>query len=670
MSLQAAAPVLDDRTYARLVAEAKALIPRYAPEWTDHNESDPGITLMQLFAWLTEMTLYRLNQVPELNYIKFLQLLGIELKPAQRARAELTFTLARTDVDTVIVPKGSRVAAQSDAGGPPLIFETDEALIALGAKLTAIQSFDGFSYSIETTKASAVGQWFYPFGAHAREGSALVLGFDSPLVFTKQQINLAVYLFDEGRTAPDQHCDVDLDQMPVPATLVWEYWDSRNWQPLSLDKDGTRALTRSGHILLRGPGDKAINDKLGEVVDKLYWIRCRLAISTYEQSPRLDMILTNTIGATQAITVRDEVMGGSDGRPNQVFRLANAPIVVRDRPEEVIGAEDRMMSVTSVRLEIAETKADDFVVWQEVDDFFASGPDDPHFVLNRTTGEARFGDGQHGRIPVANPSNANGNIVAREYRYGGGKAGNVGADAIKDLQSFIAGVDKATNLRPAFGGSEQETVSEAKLRAPRELKSKDRAVTAEDFETLTLATPGVRVRRAKALPLVHPKFPEAQVPGVVTVIVVPDSDAPNPMPSDATIATVCAHLNQHRLLTTEVYVVPPKYHRVKIEAEIVARPEADLAEVKNLLDERLITYFHPLKGGEFGSGWEFGRDIFYSDVYRVVLQTPGVDRIENNQLVIWIDNDRNDFCRDVPIEDGALLYSIEHDLSVVYSVRD
>ena len=95
MPLQA--PTLDDRNYAQIVAEAKALIPRYVPEWTDFNESDPGITLVQLFAWMTDMLLYRLNQTPERNYIKFLQLLGIELQPAQpaRGRADLYPSLQR-----------------------------------------------------------------------------------------------------------------------------------------------------------------------------------------------------------------------------------------------------------------------------------------------------------------------------------------------------------------------------------------------------------------------------------------------------------------------------------------------------------------------------------------------------------------------------------------------
>src|SRR5688572_28885189 len=106
MSLQELTPRLDDRDYARIVSEARALIPRYTPEWTDHNDSDPGMALLQLSAWMTEATLYRLNQVPERNYLKFLQLLGIELLPAQPARAELTFSLTRADTEGVFIPRG------------------------------------------------------------------------------------------------------------------------------------------------------------------------------------------------------------------------------------------------------------------------------------------------------------------------------------------------------------------------------------------------------------------------------------------------------------------------------------------------------------------------------------------------------------------------------------
>jgi predicted phage baseplate assembly protein len=663
MPLQA--PILDDRTFDQILAQAKLLIPRYAPTWTNQSETDPGITLMELFAWMTEMLLYRMNQVPDRNYIKFLELLGITLTPARPAHAELTFTLTSSNVQTVIIPAGTQ-AASSDAS-PPLVFETDEALIALGAKLKALQSFDGFSYEVVTTANGAAGQWYYPFGLHAREGSALLLGFDSPVAFSTDQVNLAVSVYTEGLAPEGHHCDLDISALPVASTLVWEFWDGRFWNAISLDKDDSRALTRSGHVYFEGPGDKIKKDIMGNVTDtSLYWIRVRLAKNGYDMAPRLSAVLTNTVSATQAQTIRDEILGGSNGRPNQLFKLANTPVIERETPMTLTGADGLTVQVTSVEIDVDEGAG--LQAWQEVEDFFSSGPDDPHFTLDRTTGEVQFGDGQFGRIPVANPANPNANIVASVYRFGGGKRGIVGTGSIKALQTFVDGVDSVTNLQPTLGGTDEESLSDAKLRAPQTLKSKNRAVTAEDFEFLAEQTPAVRIRRAKALPLVHPKFSGMPIPGVVTVIVVPESDAPNPIPGDATLALVCAHLNVHRLLTSEVYVVAPKYRLVQIDANIVVKPDSDLSVVKKAVEQALTGWFHPLTGGADGTGWPFGGTIFYSDVYRVILQIPGVARLLDNQLVIWLDKQRQDFCRDVPLNDGELTYSLAHQISVSYGM--
>lgn len=667
------APKLDDRTFRDIVAEAKSLIPRYAPQWTNHNDSDPGIALVQLFAWMTDITLYRLNLVPERNYIKFLQLLGIELAPARPAATELTFALARDDIDHAIVPKGTPVAAaEPDPEGETIVFETDTSLIAISAKLTALQVYDGFSYSLVTTANQAGEQTFYPFGIHARDGSALLLGFESSIDFTDQQLDLAVFVHDAA-TTESSSCSLQLETLPLPATVVWEYWDGVRWQALTVDEDETQAFALGGHIRMRAPGKAIQRDRLGAANDTdRFWIRCRLERGAYETSPQLDTILTNTVRATQAVTVKDEVLGGSNGRPDQVFFLSQTPIVPLAQQETVTGAAGEPVTLTHVRLEVSERPVigEDrgFQVWQEVDDFYNSGENDPHYTLNRTTGEIHFGDGRHGRIPIANESLPNSNIVARLYRAGGGKAGNVGANTLTAIQSYVPAIKEVTNPFAASGGSDEETLDEAKERAPQKLKSGDRAVTAEDFEVLAEGTPGVRVRRARALPRVHPDFPGAQIPGVVTVIVVPDSDSPRPTPSPRTLEAVCACLNQRRLLTAEVYVVPPVYRQVTIAAEVIVRPQDDLGAVRRAVEESLIAYFHPLTGGDEGLGWPFGQTIYFSRVYQRILQTPGVDRIDNNQLEIFLDNVAQGFCRDAPLpEQGDLLYSEEHEISVRYA---
>jgi predicted phage baseplate assembly protein len=442
------------------------------------------------------------------------------------------------------------------------------------------------------------------------------------------------------------HCDLTEAEIAPPATLVWEYWDGDAWARLALDKDETRAFTRSGHVYLSVPELRLKKLALGGLPDLYYWIRARVEHSGYERAPRLDAVLVNTVAATQAQTVTDEVLGGSDGMPGQVYRLFSAPLLAG-----------------SLVLEIDEGSG--FRRWTEVEDFFAAGPDDLVYTLDRATGTITLGDNEHGRLAVANPQNAAANVVARRYRFGGGTGGNLPADAITQLQTAVDGIDRATNLRPAEGGADQETVDAAKLRAPRELKSRNRAVTAEDFEVLTQLTPGVTVRRAIARPLAHPGFPGVQVPGAVTVVVVPDSPAPNPTPSEETLRTVCAHLNKHRLITTEVHVVAPRYQLVRVEATVLARGSADLGTVRAAVEDALTRYFHPLTGGEDGQGWPAGGDIFYSLVYRTVLDAdPGVARIE--ELFIWLDEEEQPFCRDVPIQPDALLYSDGHDIQVRY----
>src|SRR5512140_1550250 len=126
-------PILDDLRFQKdLVDEARRRIIRYCPEWTDYNLSAPGITLIELFAWMTELIVYRLNRVPDKNYIKFLELLGVHLQPASSARTVLTFYLStpfpiNAEDDTMaLVPQGAEVATLRTEEEREVIFTTDE----------------------------------------------------------------------------------------------------------------------------------------------------------------------------------------------------------------------------------------------------------------------------------------------------------------------------------------------------------------------------------------------------------------------------------------------------------------------------------------------------------------------------------------------------------------
>ena len=132
-------PNLDDRSWEDIVEEAVRLIPQYCPEWTNFNPSDPGITLIELFAWMTEMVIYRLNRVPEKNYLAFLNLLGITLRPPQPARALMHFEVSEK-IDHVRVPAGTRLATKPSDDQPAVLFETERDLVALTNRLARCMS--------------------------------------------------------------------------------------------------------------------------------------------------------------------------------------------------------------------------------------------------------------------------------------------------------------------------------------------------------------------------------------------------------------------------------------------------------------------------------------------------------------------------------------------------
>jgi predicted phage baseplate assembly protein len=664
MPLNEHLPVIDDRRYSDILEELRTRIPRYTPEWrgwTDLNDSDPGITLAQLMAWLTEMMIHRMGKVPELNYLKFLELLGIELRPAQAAAAEIEFAVQEShDKPFVIVPWRTQVSAEDEEGGAPIVFETDRAIHALAAQLKSVQAFDGFAYR-EAIEHNTALQPYLPFGHAPREGAALYLGFNYPenyagvKEFPRVELDLAVTVSGRNSQGPTMvQCGGVQSRVFPSATLFWEAWNGGHWQKLDVIKDETLALTRSGHVVLQTPPAGVMKlVKVGEVgaEQEGYFVRVRVVRSGYERAPELLAVRTNTARATQAETVAEEVLGGSNGRREQLFALANRPVLT-----------------DSLQLEIDE--GDGFKRWTRVDDFFSSNADDTHYVLNPSTGEVRLGgvrigDGLHGHVPVANVRNAGANVVAREYRFGGGKRGNLKAGTLTTLITTIEGIDDAKVANPfdAHSGRDEETIEEARIRASRSIRSRSRAVTRDDFEQI--AQEAGNVKRAKALPLFHPNFPDTEIPGVISVIIVPDSDAAQPKPSDGMMRSVCAYLNERRLLTAEVYVLAPTYQRVEVRGEVIVNDDADLSEAKQKVEETLSAYFHPLTGGDDGKGWPFGGAIFYSKVVHRVFAVPGVARIQ--QLDIYVDGEKKEKCEDVEIQTHGLTYSTEHHVDVAYA---
>ena len=715
------APKLDSRTFEELLRETQLRIPRYTPEWTDFNESDPGTTLVQLFVWLTEMMLYQMNRVPERNYIKFLKLFNQELRPAQPADAHLTFT-AQAGAEVESVRAGAQIMAQSPAGGEPLVFETESGLDLIRVPLSNVRVFDGVGFTDATPLNEATAATFRPLGWTPQIGNALYLGFqptEPPHVGRAfpQEIRLRVFLPATAQAGRPQKCEVDSQSRPrlrqdksallepavraveeatiaryirpdqqataqqrirealsralgwevglpaePPLSLVWEYKPSdeaQRWSRLNVYADETQNFTREGYILLEGPA-KIAPTVAARIEEHRFWLRCRLAAGSYPagRAPEVDFIRPNTVPAMQLSTVREEIVGISEGTPDQSFSLRYKPV----QPESL-----------DLWVEEPGPPPKD---WQPVEDFLRSGRDDKHYILDATTGQIRFGDGRCGRIPVADAE-----VIARRYRYGGGAAGNVGVGLINAPLTALVGVEQVTNERPAVGGRDEQSVEEFKEQAPGLLRSRNRAVTAEDFAALALQAGNIA--KATAIPLAHPEHPGVEVPGAVTVVIVPDTEDIPPQPSQDLIQHVCEYLNGYRLLTTEIYVKGPIYQAIRVEARVAARPYEAFDEVSRQVSQALNEYLDPLgrskskptangNGADQAEridtvqsqrGYKFGQELYPTNLYGVIQDVDGVAAVLH--LTVTVNGRPHDnLTQPVIVPLDGLVYGADHEIIV------
>lgn len=663
---------LDDRTFEDLYQELVRRIPTYTPEWTDYNDSDPGVTLMQLFAWLGEILVYRINQVPEKNFVKFLELVGIPLLQPAAAVTQLQFTLVKNAAPKAVLA-GTQVALGSSASGLPVVFETDADLLVTAVNLISVQTFDGSQFTDDTAQnASGTGSGYYPLSQTPQANAALYMGFDQ--AFPSGVIRLTFQAVQPAIPVPLQSSSALLATGSPPVAGYWEYWNGQ-WQQLQVQTDTTFALTLSGYVTFTAPTD-AQPIQFGLLTKPsdpaLFWIRFRIDSivgAGYELVPMMQTILLNTVSATNQVTETNELLGASNGRPNQTFQLAFYPIL------PLVSGQG-----------IAVDEGDSYVLWTEVDDFAGSGPNDTVYTLDHSTGLVRFSDGKNGKIPrwlSGNGSNKDSadqtNVMATSYRWGGGTQGNTGAGTITTLQTSIPNVQSVTNPWPSYGGADEETVEQAQARAPMTLRTANRAVTSDDFAFLAQQTPGAQIARAQAFPLLNPNFRvtrsavdgstqiEAPIPGAVTVFVVPQSVFPKPVPSASTLQLVQNYLEQHRLLTSEVFVGAPNYREVRIEVQVIAEPSSDLGAVGAAVLSQLLGYFNPLApGGVAGSGWGFGDPIYFAETYRQIFDVDGVKLITGT-LKTYVDGAIQQPCTDIQLQPDEIVFSLDHGVSVTYS---
>ncbi|MEU5463632.1 putative baseplate assembly protein [Streptomyces althioticus] len=643
-------PNLDDRRFQQFVDDAKRYIQQRAPEWTDHNVSDPGVTLIEAVAHMADQIVYRLNRVPEKNHLAFLDLVGITRFPPTAARTDVTFWLSAPQDDPVVVPEGTEVATTRTERDEAVVFATERDLALVPCSLRRIAAQQQGEPVADRTDDLAEGKDVLCFSEAPAPGDCMLFGLSAAVPHCAVALEL------------DSRVDgVGVDPRQPP--LVWEAWTEDGWTECEVERDVTGGLNRPGEVVLHVPGGHVLSRNGGHEGG---WLRCRVTEPLpgqpfYTTSPSVRAAEAYTLGGTtsavHAETVRDEALGESTGLPGQRLRLAHAP-VVGDTPP--------------VLLQTAEHGG--WADWEVVPHFAGSRPHDRHITLDATTGEIAFGpavrepDGtlrQYGAVP---PKGAV--IRALRYRTGGGRAGNVARGAVRVLRRSVPYLAEVVNREAARGGVDGETVEEAKRRAPITLRAQERAVTLRDYEELArrAAPDTARITCLEGDESEHGAY-------AVRVLVVPQA-VPDPggrlrfeqlVPGDALLSRITRHLDERRLIGTRLAVGPPYYQGVTVVATVHAFRGVDTDRVRRQAHDALYRHLDPLTGGADGTGWPFGRPVQAGEIFAVLQRVPGVELVD--QVLLHpadpITGKRGEATDRIDLSAPSLVFSFDHRVRVI-----
>ena len=645
---------IDDRRFAQLVDDTLARARVHTPEWTNFNQSDPGVTMVQLFSFLTENLIFRANQIPERNRAKFLQLLRVPLAPASAANgliafanergAAITETLSRdlevqagavpfrTQLGLDVLPVEARVLFKRKLAGPSnelldyyrLLYASYELSLPDVMELYETVALDRKVVDSVDLNADTVDHSLW-IALLARKNDQPDTGAD-PWKTIRDQLGgrtltlgivpaldaVQAQLLPGGNVQPRQLLRFELPSVPADGRVPRDGAD----QPAP----AYRQLAPQTEVdLLSVPG--VVQLSLPPAAQLTYWQDVDpLEGGVGEMPPSLDdpalagrVITWLRVRADGAAKARIQWAGINAAPVRQIERIAAEPLSDGDgNPDQKRKLSRAPVLPGSVRV-VTRAGADQPFAWTQIDDLAAAGSEvpvsDPRsptrkaktgaagptnvFELDPEAGELRFGDGLRGRRL---PLNAR---VYAAYEFCQGALGNVGEGAINSAAQLPSGFTVANPVQ-TWGGADAETVATGEKQVRRYLQHRDRLVSVDDFESIACRTPGVQIGRIEVLPAFHPDLvpnEPGSAPGVVTVMAIPRYDPGQPDAPRADrlfLNALCRHLDPRRLVTTELVVRGASYKGIWISVGIEAAAGFSIAEVVNAVKAKLMDVLKPV----------------------------------------------------------------------------
>lgn len=683
-------PLLDNRNYADILQEALARIPVHNPDWTNFNDSDPGVTLLQLFSFMTESILYRANQIPERNRLKFLQLLGLPLRPAAAAKGFVTLNNERGPLESRPFEAGLDVRAGQ------VRFRTTQGLevLPLEGRIFFKQALAAPTTTEELERAELYSQLY---------ADLLDAAGSTPA-------------FYETKPMPEPGVDGQLPVVDLAETVDGCLWLALLARPVDLsptDLAGSLARVRSvlanktltvglmprldeeGVVVAAGqtsraerrapvrweiasvlPGETAANYKLlnaraessvlhapglveltlpaAEALTTWNWAELEPGLEgTGEYPPSLadtnlsDRVLTwirlrlDQSGGETTVKARLSWVGVNATMVQQQILVSGELVGTGSgEPDQCFRLANTPVLPESLVLTVGGEP------WQPIDDLLAADPEvpvaDPRRPIYQS--EAPTGltpaartkvfslDPESGEICMGDGAHGarpkRGQPIVASYAFGGGRQGNLGLGSINRSPQLPAGY-KVTNPLRTWGGDEAQTTASAEKTIPRAVQHRDRLVSVQDFKEVTAQTPGVDLGRVEILPLFDPTRPATPLPGTVTVMVIPATPGfEAPQPDQFFLEAVCDHLQPRRLVTTELYVRGPIYQDLWLSVGLEVLGGYASGPVQEAVRQALFRFLSPLYGGRQDTGWPLNVAVLPQEVEAVVARVEGVRLVE------------------------------------------
>ncbi len=436
--------------------------------------------------------------------------------------------------------------------------------------------------------------------------------------------------------------------------LMWKYWDGEKWKSFPVE-DRTENLKKSGIFKFISPKDIAKTKRFGK---DLYWLKLEIIEKTFKEdiekreivhskkktdnkncTKKIDVlknllkhlnskeqiqlngIYLNTVYADRQETVNNEILGSSDGSPNQIFRLKRTPVI-----EVEIWVKEQVKPKEEI--EFFEENNYFWVRWKEVEDLDFSCETCRHYQIDKVSGEIKFGDGLKGKIPPKGKDN-----IKANYKTGGGTGGNLPVKSITNLVSSIPYIDKVFNVEPSSGGSEPEKQTDVLERAPKTLRHRNRGINLFDYENITKEI-STEIAKLKIIPNLNSKG-QYQT-GWITVVILPYSEEGKIEVPRGLLKHIESSLKKKIPVTVRLQVIPPVYGKIEVDLKATTRDFSKFSEIKNSLTEKITEFLNPLKGGTDKTGWDFGQVPCFSDFFTVINSVDGIENIKELKIYLKV----------------------------------